>query len=205
MLAGWQVARKELAVIRSGRQLWGYCLRHMVATEGNPSIAFTEVRRTAETANWDDGIPTNPYSGKACSEYQWGSEQYLGDFSYLLLRDHWGNLVDCAIVVYAPQPTVAQRRYYQLFMHPASTFDPDLSRGGPDVVRIGGDCGNNYVYLARGLTPAGAIAELNRQYTARDTQSADDVYSELEFLTSEQYAKLQDALPEATMESQSGL
>jgi hypothetical protein len=193
LMVGRQQAIKERATIRNGNHLKFWSEGRLVNTGGVPDSTFAPVQQMAESRS-DYSAPINPYTGKACAEYHRGNDQYIGDFSYVLLLDHWGYLEGSAIVMYSPMPTVTQRRYCQFFMRPATNFDPDLSRPGPKVVWLGGECGNLYQYLARGLAPADAIAELNWIHKAADPYDNDDLRDELVFLTPEEYAARQSKI-----------
>ena len=194
LMVGRQQALKEQATIRNGYRLKFWSEVRLVDTGGVPDSTFAPVQQMAESRS-DFNVPVNPYTGKACAEYHRGNDRYAGDFSYVLVLDHWGNLEGSAIIVYSPMPTVTQRRYCQFFMCPYQPCAPDLSRPGPKVVWIGGECGNLYQYLARGLAPADAIAALNQTHKAADPYDNDDLRDELVFLTPAQYAAKRNSTP----------
>lgn len=192
--SGRPAALRELAALKNADVIKNYTLCEMwdvTRIFGVPGYA--PGKETAQEWNWSGITPPNPYTGVVIKECGGAGELSPGDFSFLLVKDlRVGDYADdSAIVMYTPAPTLAQRLYYKLFQGEIPPCSPDLSQPGPAVVWIGGECGNCYEFLARGMPPAAAIAEINRFYKATDPENADDVYWELEFQTPEQYATLQ--------------
>lgn len=185
--SGSRAAKKELAVIACGHQIKRYCEQYTRATEGVPAASFAAVEQKVAQSEAGNSIPTNPYTGVKCTECNFAGGLSPGDFSYLLILSH-GQLEDLAIVVYSPRPSLAQRCYSGLLVSGGSNDYPDLSLPGPDVVWIGGECGNNYEYLSRGLAPQAALVAIKRVYKIPDSAGADAKYTELEVVTPQEYA-----------------
>lgn len=183
-------------MIDRGHQIRLYCEQYTRATEGVPAESFAAVEHKVAQREAGYSIPTNPYTGEKCAESNMAGELSAGDFSYLLILSH-GQLEDFVVVVYSPRPSLAQRWYSGLFTSGGYNYFPDLSLPGPDVVWIGGECGNNYEYLSRGLAPQAAMEEINRVYKVPDSAGADSKYTELEVVTPQEYAARLSKSPQA--------
>jgi hypothetical protein len=107
--------------------------------EADASHHRVEPASFADCAYIIDMLPSNPYSGRPMHEQDvYDNADYIGNFSYLLQLSG-GQACNNIVVVYAPaRPGAA-----------------------PGLISIGGECGCNAVFLARGIPPLDAFMRLN--------------------------------------------
>jgi len=184
LVAGRQLADKELTTIRNGDRIWALCDQQF--NQFNPAAAPCNTKVQAYRA-YRRQIPVNPYNGKLCVENGSTANLAPGDFSYLLAVNN-NYVADFVVIVYSPNPTITQRLYHRFFTRSPFKYEPDLSRPGPNVVWIGGECGNCMIYLSRGMAPKEAIDLLQSRLRRAGLNSADAEDGFVELLTPDEYA-----------------
>jgi len=128
----------EQRIVGCAHEVKLYEARYEVATKGHVPEHFESVFGRYKTEFNSDPRVVNPITGRPARIAN--DTDYLGNFSYCAEYSAGAGDPVGVVITYAPA------RLWEL----------------PKMIWIGGECGNNQEWLARGLTPAEALSSADQ-------------------------------------------